>query len=289
MSPSNQPDPIQEPVPSPRRPLRTAETLIVFAHRGERGHFPENTLLAFEKAARYDINALEVDIHITRDGVPVVIHDETVDRTTNGQGRVCDLTLAELKVLDAGYHWPYDQPPENQPDSAERAYPFRGQGLTIPTVAELFEAHPDLWINIDIKHHSAEIIEPFVRVIREHDMTDRVFVGSFDDRTLDQFRQACPDVTTGASASEVRRLVLLQKIGLSRFAGDLGRALQIPVRYGPIRLVTPGLVEAANRIGVGIHVWTVNDEQEMRELIDMGVDGLITDYPGRLIRLLGRD
>ncbi len=104
-----------------------------------------------------------------------------------------------------------------------------------------------------------------------------------------RFRQACPEVTSGASASEVRRLVLLQKVGLARFAGDLGRALQIPVRYGPMRLITPGLVEAAHRVGVGIHVWTINDEPEMRELIDMGVDGLITDYPGRLIRLLGRE
>lgn len=276
-------------VPSPRQPRRTAETVIVFAHRGERGHYPENTMLAFAQAARYDIQALEIDIHCTRDGVPVVIHDETVDRTTNGRGLVRDMTLDVLQALDAGYCWPADQPPENQAAAATAgAFPFRGQGLTVPTVAEVFEAYPHLWINIDIKHHLPDIIEPFVRLIRAHGMADRVCVGSFDDETMARFRAACPEVTTAATRSEVRRLFVLQRLGLGRFYRGHGRAFQIPEYSDRHQLVTAGFIAAAHRQGAAVHVWTVNDTADMQRLIDLGVDGIITDYPARLLGLLGR-
>lgn len=264
---------------SPQQPFTDEDDLIVFAHRGERGRYPENTMLSFEKAARHDIDALEMDFHYTADGVPVVIHDDTVDRTTNGKGPVNSYLLQEIKALDAGYWWS---------NNDGRTYPFRGQGITIPTLEEVFTAFPDLWINLDIKQHDAEAIPPFVALLHRHDMVDHVMVGSGDSETVYRFREACPEAATVASRKEALRLFLSGKIGVDRLYWGEADAVQIPEYYKGVRVVTPGFVEAAHRNGVAVHVWTVNDRSDMERLIDLGVDGLMTDYPARLLRLIGR-
>jgi glycerophosphoryl diester phosphodiesterase len=250
---------------------------MVLAHRGWSKKYPENTVLAFEKAAALPVDGLEMDIRSTADGVPVVIHDERVDRTTNGSGRVNDLTLEDLKRLDAGYRW--------SPDGG-RSFPFRGQGLTVPTLAEVFSSFPDLWINLDIKQKNPPMVHAFARMIRDFHLIDHVCVGSFDTPTIRAFRRACSEAATAASVREVIRLLVLSKVFLVRLYRGKGRVLQIPEYYRGRRILDRRLVRAAHRKGLAVHVWTVNERRDMRRLLEIGVDGLITDYPDRLIDLL---
>ena len=142
--------------PLPKSPFANENGIIVFAHRGGGGHWPENTMLAFENAVTLGVDALEIDIHSTADGELVVAHDETVDRLTNGRGLVNNFSLAELKRLDAGYRWS---------DDGGHTFPFRGQGITIPTLVEVFAAFPDKWINIDIKQTRPSIVAPLVEMV----------------------------------------------------------------------------------------------------------------------------
>lgn len=263
----------------PDNPFAHPDGVIAFGHRGERGHYPENTMLSLQKAVALGVDALEIDVHMTADGQIVVIHDDTIDRTTSGQGRVSAMMLAELQSHDAGYRF--------SPDGGQ-TFPFRGQGLVVPTLAEVFTAFPDLWINIDLKQHDGQIITPFVRLLQEQGVLDRVVVGSFDGATLAAFRQTCPQVPTAAAEAEVRRLVILSKLGLGRLYRGQAHMLQIPEFNGRLRLITPRFVRDAHRHHLAIHVWTVNEPEDMARLLALGVDGIVTDFPGRLLPLLGR-
>ena len=265
----------------PSRPFAQQGGVVVLAHRGWRGLYPENTMLSFHKAAELPIDGLEIDIHSTADGVLVVFHDATLERTTNGNGRVQDHTFAELQQLDAGFRF--------TPDGGQ-TFPFRGQGITIPTLAEVFETFPRLWINIDMKQETPSLVRSFTDLIRQHKVADRLCVGSFSNETVAGFRRACPEVTRTASHAEVVRLVALSKLRLDRFYWGRGHALQIPEvdEDSGVRLVTPRFVQAAHRNNIALHVWTVNEPADMQRLIDMGVDGLISDHPDRVLKLLGR-
>lgn len=265
----------------PSRPFAHQGGVVVLAHRGWRGLYPENTMLSFRKAAELPIDGLEIDIHSTADGVLVVCHDATVDRTTDGNGRIQDHTLAELQKLDAGYRY--------TPDGGQ-TFPFRGQGVTIPTLAELFAAFPNLWINIDIKQETPSLVTAFANLVRQHNVAHRLCVGSFSDKNVADFRRACPEVSRVASHAEVVRWFVLNKLRLERFYWGQGQALQIP-EVDPdtgLRLVTSRSVRAAHRNNIAVHVWTVNLQTDMQRLIDMGVDGLISDFPDQALRLLGR-
>ncbi len=263
----------------PAQPFAAKRGAIVFAHRGGSRRWPENTMLAFQNAADLGVDALELDIHSTADGEIVVIHDPFVDRVTNGTGAVQNFTLAELQQLDAGYWWSED---------GGHSYPFRGRGLTIPTLAEVFTTFPHYWINIDIKQSDPPIVEPFVEMIRAYGMTQQVCVGSFHTQTVNQFRQACPEVATAASLPEAEQMLLLSKLGLGAFYRGRAQAMQLPEVEMRLRVVTPAFIQVAHSHGVAVHVWTVNDISQMRRLIEMGVDGLMTDYPDLLLKLLGR-
>lgn len=263
----------------PLHPWAFENGVIVLAHRGFRGQYPENTMLAFQKAAELGVDGLEMDIHATRDGVLVVSHDATVERTTNSTGPINAMTLAELQQLDAGYRW--------TPDGGQ-TFPFRGQGITISTLEEVFTAFPQFWINVDIKQAAPSIVTPFVAMIRRYDLAERMMVGSFDAVTVAQFRQECPEVATAASKAEARRLVILSKLRLGRFYRGQAQALQIPEWNGRTRVITPRFVKDAHRAGTAVHVWTVNETADMQRLLAWGVDGLITDYPDRLLKFLGR-
>ncbi len=265
----------------PNKPFAAQGGPVVLAHRGWRGLYPENTMLAFRKAAELPIDGLEIDIHQTKDGVLVVCHDETVDRTTDGNGRIQDHTLAELQRLDAGYRFTLD---------FGQTFPFRGRGVVIPTLAEVFENFPDLWINIDMKQETPSLVPDFVNLIRQHNVAHRLCVGSFSNKTVADFRRACPEVARTASHAETLRWFVLGKLRLDRlFWGD-GQVLQIPEldEGSGLRLVTPRSVQAAHRHNIAVHVWTVNEPADMQRLLNMGVDGLISDYPDRALKVVGR-
>ena len=265
----------------PNKPFAHQGGVVVLAHRGWRGLYPENTMLAFKRAAELPIDGLEIDIHQTADGVLVVCHDDTVDRTTDGNGRIQNHTLAELQKLDAGYRF--------TPNGGQ-TFPFRGQGITIPTLAEVFETFPKLWINIDMKQEMPSLVRPFTDLIRQHNVAERLCVGSFSNQTVADFRRACPEVTRVASHAEVVRWFVLNKLRLARFYWGQGQVVQVP-EIDPdtgYRLVTPRSVRSAHHNNMAVHVWTVNEPADMQRLIDMGVDGLISDFPDRALRLLER-
>jgi glycerophosphoryl diester phosphodiesterase len=265
--------------PIPRHPFFNHDGILVIAHRGGRGLWPENTLYAFERAVQLGVDVLEMDVHSTRDGELVVMHDDTVDRTTNGRGRIRELALAELRELDAGYTW--------TPGNGQ-SFPFRGRGLTVPTLAEVFTAFPGAAMIIEIKQSQPSIVAPLYRTILEHKMTERVLVASFDADSLRQFRHVAPEVATSAGEDEVRALYALNRLHLGRIYRPPAEALQVPEYSDDRRVVTRRFVKTAHGRNMQVHVWVVNDADGMRRLVDLGVDGIITDYPDRLLTVLGR-
>lgn len=256
----------------------------VIAHQGGDGIRPSNTMLAFEHAAALGVDMLEMDIHSTKDGVLVVIHDDTVDRTTDGTGRLQDLTFAEVQALDAGYNWPTLAEAENPDD-----HRFRGAGASIPALEEVFQAFPDYPMTIEIKQAEPSIVEPFCDLIHEYDMQEQVIVPSFNSATTLEFREACPDVATAATEDEVREFFVASRQGKAAEYEAHFVAFQVPEKFGNIPLVTEQFVADAHALGLVVQVWTPNTAEDMQRLIDLGVDGIMTDYPDVLLGLLGRD
>lgn len=253
---------------------------LVMAHQGGDGLWPGNTMFAFERAADLGVDVLEMDLHITQDGQLVLMHDETVDRTTDGTGKIEEMTLAELKVLDAGYDW--------SPDDGQ-TFPFRGQGITAAALAEVFTAFPDMLMNIEIKRvENQPIAEPFCQAIRDHSMQDRVLVASFHSDLMAAFRAACPEVATSATQDEVINFFVRHVLFVpGTYSPPMG-ALQVPEYRGPLHILTERFVKDAHSRNLEIHPWTINETADMQRMVDLGVDGIITDRPDRLLQLLGR-
>lgn len=243
----------------------------LFAHRGASGTCPENTIEAFAKGLAAGADRLELDVHASADGHIVVFHDEDLDRTTDGTGPLRRRTLAELRELDAGYHFR---------DAAGR-FPFRGKGIRIPTLAEVLETFPGTPLNIEVKTDDGATVERFFDVLDRHDARDRVLAAAFDHHIIQRLRQVAPEAVTGLSAVEVADFVgRCHSDALDGYVRP-GRALQVPPDHEGIEIVTDYVVKAAHDYGMEVHVWTVNDETEMDRLLDLGIDGLMSDFPAR--------
>jgi glycerophosphoryl diester phosphodiesterase len=251
---------------------------LTMAHRGGGSLWPENTMYAFERAAAMDVDVLEMDIHSTADGMLVVIHDRTVDRTTDGTGAVQDLTLAEVKALDAAYSWSSD---------GGTTYPYRGQGITVPALEEVFAAFPAQPMNVEIKQAEPSIAAPLCRTIREFGMAHRVLVASFHDQVMEEFRHECPEVATSASENEVVVLFVVSNTFLGATYSPTSQSVQVPEHRSGLHVLTPSLVDTAHSRNIQVHAWTINEVGDMQRILDLGVDGIITDYPDRLLELLG--
>lgn len=250
----------------------------LFAHRGASGILPENTLEAFATGRRAGADRLELDVHATADGEVVVLHDDTVDRTTNGTGPVRTLSLAALQRLDAGHRF-------RAPDGT---FPYRGRGLRVPTLGELLTAFPDTPLNIEVKQGDPPIEPAVLAVLDRFDARKRVLLAAEHAHIMTRIRAAAPDVLTSFSATEVADFVIREREGRLGDYRPPGVALQVPPAFGDIRIVTPQSVDAAHGLGLEVHVWTINEEPEMEALLDVGVDGLMTDLPGRGFEVLRR-
>jgi glycerophosphoryl diester phosphodiesterase len=253
-----------------RRPL-------VMAHRGGAGLWPENTMHSFERAVDLGVDVLETEIQGTADNILVLMHDSTVDRTTNGSGPISSFTLEELKTLDAGYNWSAD---------GGQTFPFRGSGITVPTLEELCTALPTVRINIDIKQEKPSLVASLCKTIRTFDMVDKVMVASFSSKVLKAFRRGCPEVTTSAGTGEVALFFLMNLVFLGGLYRSGFQAFQIPEHSSGLRVLTKRFVKTAHDLNLAVHVWTINETMDMQRLLELGVDGIITDYPDRLISLL---
>lgn len=265
------------PLDAPRPPCAPADHVLLcgdrllIAHRGGGDLRPEETLLAFENAAALGADVLELDVHSTADGEVVCMHDDTVDRTTDGTGLLHDLTFAELRALDAGHRFTTD---------GGATFPYRGMGVQVPTLAEVLTAHPTAWFSIEIKQTEPNIVEDVLAVIDAAGAAERVVVVSFSDAVVTELRTRRPELVTGMSLGEVVAFATLSSAREASYVPPTSIA-QIPASS-----VTPEVVARAARLGVRLHAWTVNDRPTMESLLALGVHGIMTDDPALLADVL---
>ncbi len=263
--------------PVPDHPYFSPGGFMVIAHRGGRSLGPENTLYTYRRAVDLGVDVLEIDVHLTRDNHLAVIHDKTVDRTTNGSGTVESYKLADLQKLDAAYRW-----------SADGGNPFslRGKGIKIPSLPQVFKTFPRMRINIEIKDPKPAAINSLCRTIQDHNMSQKVMIASFSAGALKKFRALCPAVATSAGASEAIWFYALQKMHMEAAYSPDAQTLQVPENYGDLQVTNKRFVEAAHARNMRVQVWTINDIDSMKRLLGQGVDGIMTDYPQRLIEII---
>ena len=242
------------------------------AHQGGGELWPENTLYAFAKAEELGVDVLEMDLRATVDGEIVVMHDASVDRTTDGSGRVDEMTLAEIRELDAG-----------DVEDASGQSLHRGQSLTVPTLEEVLSRFSTARLILEMKEFTPALAVELCGVLITREAEERVLIASFGHDSMSAFREACPTVATSTTMREARLLDLLNRMRLASLYRSPAVALQIPQKY-----VGPRLLELADAFNVKVQVWTIDDEADMQRLLDMGVQGIMTDYPDRLLRVMGR-
>ncbi|HIF93201.1 MAG: glycerophosphodiester phosphodiesterase [Myxococcales bacterium] len=254
---------------------------VVIGHRGAAGDRPENTLASFDTALSMGAQILESDIHISSDGVPILLHDPALDRTSNGRGSAAESDWAQIRALDAGGQF--------RDESGET--PFLGQGIAIPSLEETFERFPNARFNLEIKCRGLEGIRATLDLVEKFDRADRTLLAAGEDDIMQDLRSVLTkhslQPALGASLGEIIKSVASAVEDKPMPEGVM--ALQVPPTFAERPLVTRELVDHAHAHGVQIHVWTVNDLDEMKTLLDLGVDGIITDYPGRMHDWLVRD
>lgn len=267
--------------------------VLCYAHQGGAKEAPSSTLYALHKAVAAGATALELDVHATLDGHLVVCHDPTLDRTTNAHGPIAEHSLAEVRGLDNAYWFvPGEDAVVGLP---EDRYPLRGRApadpeLGVATLDEVLEAFPDVPLNLDVKR-TAPDVEPYEEALAEAleraGRTDDVIVASFHDSATDAFAKLAPHVGISAGMSAVAEIVRAVQAGdpppetIRRYA-----ALQVPARFMDTVIVDERFVEVAHAEGVAVHVWTIDEADEMERLCDLGVDGIISDFPSVLAEVL---
>jgi glycerophosphoryl diester phosphodiesterase len=247
---------------------------LIFAHRGGAKLAPENTLAAFDRGLEAGADGLELDVRLSRDALPVVSHDATLERTTNASGPVSDMTARQLAAVDAGYRF-----------SRDGAFPWRGRGLGVPTLPEVLARYPACPLIVEMKVDSVEMAEATIHAVRAAGAIDRVCLSSFGRQALDVARSYEPRIATGAAGAETRRALNRSRVGWT-VTGAPYRAYQVPERRGLTSIVSRRFIRAAHRAGVLVQVWIVDRPEDIRRLLGWGVDGIITDRPDVAVETL---
>lgn len=237
---------------------------INYAHRGASGYYPENTMMAFEEAVNMGCTGIETDVHMTKDGELVLIHDEMVDRTTNGSGYVKDYSLKEIKRLDAG---------------SVKGQQFKG--VTIPTLEELLEflRGKEILLNIELKTDViwySGIEEKVLDIVNKYDLKDKVIVSSFNHYSVHKCKEICKDIKIG----------LLYMEGIFEphlYAKTVGAQAIHP--YFPA-IDNKAVIDRVRQSGIMVNTWTINEEKDLRRFLEFGVDGIITNYPDKLNQIM---
>ena len=283
--------------PVPPAPVRSRvwpeRRVIAYAHQGGAWEAPSSTLYAIERALGAGATGIELDVHATADGRMVVCHDPTVDRTTDGSGLIADLPLEEVRALDNAYWWAPGA--DVSPGLPPERYPFRGRApadrrFGVALLEEVLDAFPGVLLNLDIKQ-TAPVVRPYEQdlasLLRRFGRADDVIVASFLDTATDTFSTFAPEIPTSAGTLAVA--AFYQAVQAGETPAPLRHvALQVPARYGELTLVDGRFVEVAHDQGLAVHVWTVEEEEEMESLCRLGVDGIITDRPTALADVLQR-
>jgi glycerophosphoryl diester phosphodiesterase len=250
-------------------PLLDLEARPVIGHRGAAGLAPENTLAGFEIAAGLGVDAFELDIQLTADGAPVVLHDDTLDRTTDRTGPVVAITLAELRSADAGARFTAD---------GGRTFPFRGREVRVPTLGEVLWAFPAMPVLVELKHASAQ--EAVRRVLTQEAAVERCVLAAADPAALERFRQppfAC--AASGPEIGQLYRAALLRR----RLPPPRYQCLSVPERWRGLPVPTRGFIAAARRVGCPVHVWTVDPPATAERYWGRGACGIVTNRPDAIL------
>jgi glycerophosphoryl diester phosphodiesterase len=241
----------------------------LYAHRGASAERPENTLVAFERAVEVGVDALEMDVHLTRDGHLIVAHDDTAARTTGVPIAWGELDLGEIRRLDAGWGFV----------ARDGTRPFAGHGISAPAFEEVLLAFPDVQLNVDLKGERA--VAAMLDLLRRHRAEARVTLASFQLRTLAQIRRAGYEGETSLSQSEVASLLAMPGV-LWRQLPRTGTAAQVPARQGPIRFDRAAFIAKCHSLGLRVDFWVVDDPDEARRLLALGADGIMTNDPAAI-------
>jgi glycerophosphoryl diester phosphodiesterase len=266
----------------PVHPFFQSDRPLVIAHQGGELLAPSNTMTAFQQAVDLGVDVLEFDIHITKDGHLVTIHDPTVDRTTNGKGFVNEFNLSDLQKLDAGYHF----------KDLEGELSFRGKGTFIPSLEEVFKTFPDMRMVIEIKDDNPEdrieeISLKLWSLIQQYHKEDQVIVASFDQEIIDKFDEISDgNVALSAGEAEIKKFIILKKLFLANLYKPNADAFQLPTEESIFNLASPGIIKEAERRNVNIQYWTIDDKETMLQLLEDGANGIITNRPDLLLEVL---
>jgi glycerophosphoryl diester phosphodiesterase len=246
---------------------------LLYAHRGASAERPENTRLAFERAVEVGADALEMDVHLTRDGVLIVAHDDTALRTAGVPAAWREVDLVDARRFDVGWGFV----------AKDGTRPYAGVGVAVSTFDEILTAFPSLPINVDLKGDS---VGPMLELIRRHRAEERVTLASFQLATLLDARKRGYGGDTALAQREVVALLALPQAAWRQLPFT-GRAAQLPVRAGPIRLDRPAFIAKCHDLGLRVDYWTIDDPAEARRLLDLGADGIMTNDPAALRPLFG--
>ncbi len=259
-------------VTNKRRPL-------VISHGDESGYglYPGNTMLYLRKMVELGVDALEMDLNLTADGHLVLMHDGQLERTTDGRGAVVDKTLAELRRLNAAYNWSRDG----------HTFPYRDDPQCPVTIDEVFAEFPETPMIIELKNNDPRAARSLAQSVARAGRASRVVVSSFHLNVIREFRRLVPEAATGATLPEALLFYLAQCLHLERLLKPAYTTMQLPERYYGLRVYTRRFVAAARHLGLHISVWTVDDVENMENYIDLGLDGVVTNRPDRLLSLLG--
>jgi glycerophosphoryl diester phosphodiesterase len=252
----------------PSHPFATRERLV-FAHRGGAKLAPENTMAAFTNGVALGSDGIECDVHLSRDGIPVVIHDKTLDRTTDATGPVAARTAAELARVDAGYRF----------TDLAGALSFRGRGIGVPTLEELLKTFGSSRVIIEMKTGEPRLAQAVAAIVEDSNAVDRVCVGSFYRTGLDVIRAVAPAIATSASETEARWTLYRSWLRWPLAARRPYCAFQVPERAGRLRVISPSFIRQVHRDCARVDVWVVDDPEDMRRMFAWGIDGVITDRP----------
>lgn len=252
------------------------------AHRGGAALAPEETLVAFAYSEKVGANMFEYDVHITKDGYLIASHDPTVDRITTGSGRINDLTLAEIKQFDAGEKFV----------DLKGTQPYKGKGVALATVEEIFQHFPYMPAVIELKDTNEPflyeaMIQEMWRLIQKYNMQDKAIIASFDHAINQRFQEiSTGQVAIGGGESEAKRYIIKLLLRLNGIIRTDAQAFQLPLEQHNIDLTQRNIIKGSQHLGIDVYYWTINDEATMRKLVRRDVDGIMSDNPALLSRVL---
>jgi glycerophosphoryl diester phosphodiesterase len=267
-----------KPAPQTALDLPQKNGPLVIAHGDDVGGglYPGNTLIYLRKMAELGADMLELDLNLSADGHLVLMHDTSVDRTSDGSGAIADLTLEQLRQLNVAYNWSQDG----------ETYPYREQPQRIVTIEETFAELPNFPMIIELKSARPEAAQAMCRAIQNYNKQSQVIVSSFHQPVINEFRKICPHVATGAATADAMLFFAAQLLRAEHLLSPRYQTMQLPMIYHGIKVFSPRLLQAARARGLHMAVWTVNSREDMQRYIDLGVDAILTDRPDNLRALL---